>query len=99
MSQIIAAYLLTNNNHTTLYVGSSRDLVSRTRKHKTKYYKNSFSARYNIDKLVYYEQFDRLWQAREREYQIKAGSRQKKLDLINAMNPEWRDLYDDLQQN
>ena len=64
--------------------------------HKTKKYKRAFTARYNADKLVWYEEFDSIIDARAREKQLKAGSRAKKIKLIEAMNPEWRDLYDDL---
>jgi putative endonuclease len=55
-----------------------------------------FTNWYNVNKLVFYEMTDDVYAAIAREKQIKAGSRQKKIDLINAMNPEWRDLYDDL---
>jgi putative endonuclease len=55
-----------------------------------------FTKRYNVTKLVYYEVFDDVRAAIAREKQIKAGSRQKKIDLVNSMNREWRDLYDEL---
>ena len=74
----------------------SSELKYRIQSHKTKKYKNSFSAKYNLDKLVWYQEFDRVTDAREREKQIKAGSRAKKVKLIEELNPEWRDLYNDL---
>jgi len=95
MNQIITAYIITNQNHNVLYVGSTRDLVGRTCKHKNKHYSKSFSARYNVNKLVFYEQFNKITDAVNREKQIKSGSRQKKIDLINSMNPKWKDLYND----
>jgi len=64
--------------------------------HKEKADPKSFTARYNVDHLVYYEQFFDIGEAIAREKQIKAGNRQKKIDLINKFNPEWRDLYFEL---
>ena len=61
--------------------------------HKIKKYKNSFTARYNINKLVYYEKTESLDASHKREKQIKAGTRKKKIDLINSINPEWKDLF------
>lgn len=57
---------------------------------------SSFSAKYNINKLVYYEMFENVREAIAREKQIKAGSRRKKLDLIAKLNPTFRDLYEDI---
>jgi putative endonuclease len=89
-------YIVTNQNHTVLYTEVTNDLTGRTYEHKEKIYKNSFTSRYNIDKLVYFEEFNDIALAIEREKQIKAGSRQKKLKLINSFNPEWKDLYKDV---
>lgn len=85
-------YILTNRHHTVLYVGVTSNLPKRMQEHKTGRYKNSFTHRYNVTELVYYEEFSRIVDAIAREKQLKAGSRQKKLDLINTMNPEWKDL-------
>lgn len=87
-------YILTNSNNTTLYVGVSSDIVQRVKQHKEKQYPKSFTARYNLDKLVYYETFQMIGDAIGREKQLKAGSRAKKIALINSMNPEWIDLYE-----
>jgi len=84
---------MTNKNNTTLYTGVTNDLLARVDQHKRKINKNSFTGRYNIGKLVYYEVFDAPLDAIVREKQIKAGSRQKKIDLVNSMNPEWKDLF------
>ena len=90
-------YIVTNKYHTVLYTGVTSVLHKRIREHKHKMYPRSFSARYNADELVYYEAFFDIGEAIAREKQIKAGPRQKKIDMINAFNPEWRDLYDDLE--
>ena len=79
-----------------MYIGVTSELKNRITSHKTKRYKNSFSARYNVDKLVYFKEFDSIVTAREREKQLKASSRAKKIRLIESINPEWEDLYDDL---
>ena len=92
-------YILTNKSHTTLYVGVTSHIVQRINQHRDKYFPKSFSAKYNLDKLVYYEAFQEIGNAIGREKQIKAGSRQKKINLINSLNPDWKDLYDDIVKN
>jgi putative endonuclease len=88
-------YILTNRNHTTLYVGVTSDLIRRVHEHRTKT-ASCFTARYNVDKLVYFEDTNDVAAAIAREKQIKGGSREKKIALVNAMNPDWRDLFNDL---
>ena len=85
-------YILTNKNHTVLYTGVTSNLTNRLYEHRTGLYKNAFTNKYNVKKLVYFEGFTSIEEAIIREKQIKAGSRQKKLDLINHFNPEWKDL-------
>jgi putative endonuclease len=85
-------YLMTNKNNTVIYTGVTSDLKDRVNKHKNKKYPGSFTTRYNLCKLVYYEQLETIGEAIKREKQIKGGSRKKKTDLINSMNPEWNDL-------
>ncbi len=87
-------YILTNKNHTVLYTGVTNDLSRRVWEHKEKMH-NGFTKWYSVNKLVYCEPFDDVRDAIAREKQIKAGSRQKKIDLINSVNKEWRDLYED----
>ena len=87
-------YILTNKNHTALYTGVTSNLENRLYEHRTGKYKTSFTSRYNVTELVYYEEFLSIEEAIYREKQIKAGSRQKKLDLINRLNPDWKDLSD-----
>ena len=88
-------YILANKHNTVLYTGVTRDLKRRIYEHKQKFVK-SFTSKYNVDKLVYYEVFDDIYNAITGEKQIKAGSRQKKIDLINSMNESWKDLYDEI---
>lgn len=91
-----STYIMTNPTNTVLYTGVTNDLARRVWEHKNKLGPNSsFTRRYNIVKLVYYETFETIPAAIFREKQIKGGSRQKKIDLINSMNPEWKDLYED----
>ncbi len=92
-----ATYILTNKNHSVLYVGVTSDLVKRMYEHKNKIYESSFTKKYNVDKLVYFEVFHSIEEAIFREKQIKGGSRKKKIDLINAMNPNWEDLTNEVE--
>jgi len=89
---IYYVYILTNANHTVLYTGVTNDLERRCHEHKHKKVKG-FTQKYNVDKLVYFEIFDYVDLAIEREKQIKGYSRKKKLELINKFNTEWEELY------
>ena len=84
--------ILTNKKNTTLYVGVTANLVQRIQQHKEKHDKKSFTARYNLDKLVYYEAFQMIGDAIGREKQLKAGNRAKKIALIEKENSAWSDL-------
>jgi putative endonuclease len=90
-------YIITNKNNTTLYVGVTSNLPNRMEEHKEKRFQNSFSSRYNLNKLVYYEQFQMIGDAIGREKQLKAGSRKSKLELIESVNPNWVDLYEEVR--
>ncbi|HEY0653223.1 MAG TPA: GIY-YIG nuclease family protein [Chryseosolibacter sp.] len=85
-------YILTNSNHTVLYVGSTVDLVTRVWEHKTKQNPKSFSARYNLNKLIYFEEFENVPHARARETFIKKKSNEWKIELVNLTNPSWIEL-------
>lgn len=85
-------YILTNKHNSVLYTGVTSNLANRIYEHQTGLYKNSFTSKYDVNKLVYYEEFRSIEEAIYREKQIKAGSRIKKLDLINQQNPDWKDL-------
>ena len=88
-------YIITNRNNTVLYTGVTSQLVQRMYQHKQKLVEG-FSKKYNCHKLVYFECGDDIEACIAREKQIKAGSRNKKVQLIESMNPEWRDLYPDI---
>ena len=90
-------YIMCNPNHSTLYVGVTSNLPSRVHGHKNKIYPSSFTAKYNCNKLVYYKWFDTIVEAIAEEKRIKGGSRKKKEALINSINPEWKDLYDEVR--
>lgn len=90
-------YIITNALNTTLYTGVTSDLRQRIKEHSHKRYPNSFSAKYNLNKLVYFEPFQMIEDFIGREKQIKAGSRAKKVNLIEKMNPEWKDLLFDIE--
>ena len=86
---------MTNRNNNVIYTGVTSDLRKRIYEHREKL-TEGFTRKYNINKLVYYEIFENIEDAIIREKQIKSGSRQKKIDLIRSMNPEFADLYDRL---
>ena len=88
-------YILTTQKNTALYTGVTSNLKQRITRHKN-LEGSVFTKRYNVTKLVYFEIFNDIRIAIAREKQIKAGSRKKKLDLVNRINPEWKDLFDDL---
>ena len=88
-------YIMTNKTKTVLYTGVTNDLYRRVSEHRNEIDKKSFTARYNVHRLVYYETTESSVSAITREKQIKAGSRKKKEELINAMNPEWNDLFEE----
>ena len=86
-------YILTNRNKNVLYTGVTSDLIRRVYEHKTHADPNSFTAKYNVDQLVYFEETTDVKAAIEREKQIKSWSRSRKIGLIFEMNPHWMDLY------
>ena len=89
-------YILTNKNKNVLYTGMTNDLVRRVYEHKQHFDKQSFTAKYNIDQLVYFEETSDVRVAIEREKQIKGLSRMKKFFLIREKNPAMRDIYETL---
>jgi len=95
MEKLPSVYILANKPWGTLYTGVTSNLPARVYQHKTKFV-GGFTAKHNVDKLVYYECFGDMYAAITREKQIKGGSRKKKLQLIVGMNPRWQDLYDEI---
>ena len=88
-------YILFNKPNGTLYIGVTSDLVQRIYQHKHKHIQG-FTQKYGVDKLGYYEMFDTMESAITREKQLKARKRQAKIDLIESINPTWKDLYEDI---
>ena len=88
-------YLMTNVSNSVLYCGITNDLIRRVYEHKIKLHPNSFTSKYNINKLVYFEQHSNAEDAIIREKKIKGGARKRKLKLIESMNFEWKDLSAD----
>jgi len=87
-------YIMTNPIHSVLYTGVTSDLISRMQQHIYKYYPDSFTAKYNVTILVYYQFYSTIIEAILEEKRIKAGSRKQKLQLINSINPEWNNLWE-----
>jgi putative endonuclease len=90
-------YILTNKHHTVLYIGVTNNLPARIIEHRDKVNPNSFTARYNVYKLVYCEIHEIYEEALIREKILKGGSRKRKIDLIDKFNSGWKDLFDDVQ--
>jgi putative endonuclease len=91
-------YILTNKHHTTFYVGITNNLVTRLWEHRTKRHVGSFTAKYNLDKIIYLESFVVITEAIKREKYIKGKNRKWKMDLITKMNPEWKDLTEEINK-
>ena len=89
-------YILANAANTTVYVGVTNDLVRRVYEHRSCFDPNSFTARYRVHKLVFFEQTGDVEAAISREKQIKSWNRERKDRLVESMNPEWRDLYPEI---
>lgn len=89
-------YIMANTHNTVLYTGVTNNLERRVYEHKNGL-GSAFVRKYNVHKLVYYEIGSDVNVAIAREKQIKGGSRKKKVDLINSLNPEWKDLYEEIK--
>lgn len=96
MREQFYVYIMANKKRGVIYIGFSGDLIGRVWQHKNKVDPNSFTARYNLKKLVYYEIYGDPATALQREKQLKKWKRQWKIELIEQDNPNWNDLYDDL---
>ncbi|MDA3054002.1 MULTISPECIES: GIY-YIG nuclease family protein [unclassified Campylobacter] len=88
-------YILFSERNGTLYVGVTNDLKRRIYEHKNKIFKG-FTEKYGVDKLGYFEVFESIESAILREKQLKGGKRKQKLALIESINPNWIDLYDEI---
>ncbi len=96
MSKTYAVYILTNYKETTFYIGVTGNLQKRIWEHKNKVVEG-FTNKYNVDRLVYYELTEDVESALNREKLLKRWHRQWKINLIKEMNPEFKDLYNNLQ--
>ena len=88
-------YIMTNIHNTFIYAGVTNHHARRVHEHKNGL-GGTFTRKYNVCKLVYYELTDNVYSAIAREKQIKGGSRKKKIDLVNSLNPTWKDLYEEI---
>jgi putative endonuclease len=87
-------YMMTNQNQNVIYTGVTTNLPTRVWEHKNHVHPKSFTSKYKCDKLVWFEGYVHIEDAIEREKQIKAGNRARKVSLINSINPLWNDLSD-----
>ncbi|MCK5401509.1 MAG: GIY-YIG nuclease family protein [Flavobacteriaceae bacterium] len=94
---IWSIYIITNKKNGVLYIGFTKVLKRRIYQHKNKAHPNTFSPRYNLDELVYFEKFDNEEEAKMREKRMKKWNRAWKIELIEKTNPDWKDLYRDLK--
>ena len=93
-----SVYIMTNKRNGTLYVGVTSRLQERVYEHRTCAYPASFTAKYSLHQLVYYRFFSRIEEAISEEKRIKGGNRANKLKLIESINPEWKDLWEDIKE-
>ena len=95
MTEEYYVYILTNKGNTVLYTGVTNDLARRVMEHKEGL-REGFTRKYRVHRLVFFEAYESIQDAICREKQIKGGSRAKKINLINSLNPNWEDLYETL---
>ena len=94
--KVCAVYMMSNRRDGVIYTGVTSNLKRRVLEHKNKLHPHSFTARYNLTNLVYYETTSEIRSAIAREKQIKSGNRARKIELIQKMNPDWKDLSEEL---
>lgn len=91
-TKLFYIYILANDRNGTIYIGVTSNLEKRIKEHKEKVYSDSFTSKYNVSKLVYFESTENSESAIAREKQLKAWKRAWKLDLVEKQNPQWKDL-------
>ena len=89
-------YIVSNKNNTVTYIGVTNNIIRRIYEHKNKMIEG-FTCKYNVNKLVYYEEYNEVKYAIEREKQLKGWSKSKKVDLINRLNSNWDELYNKIK--
>jgi len=92
-------YIITNKSNKVLYIGMTKDLKRRIYQHRNKVHPTTFSVKYNLNKLIYFEVFDTKTEASVREKQMKKWNRNWKIELIEKDNSNWIDLYENLKVN
>lgn len=95
--QIYSVYIITNKPNGVLYIGVTKDLKRRIRQHKNKVHPTTFSVRYNLSRLAYFESFETKDEALLREKRMKKWNRDWKVELIEKENPDWQDLVDKIK--
>ena len=98
MNKVGYVYIMANPKNTVLYTGVTSGIANRVCEHRLKIHPNSFTARYNCVKLVYFQRFETIEEAILEEKRIKAGPRRQKEALINTINPKWEDLFEKVQR-
>lgn len=93
-----SVYMMASLNNNALYTGVTTDLQKRVQEHKNKVYTNSFTAKYNCIKLVYYNNFSTIGEAILEEKRIKGGNREQKEKLVKSINPQWKDLWEEVKK-
>jgi putative endonuclease len=93
-----AVYIMTNKSNSVLYTGVTSDLVRRAYEHRTHAIRGSFTDKYNCTKLVWYKTFNSIEDAIAEEKRLKGGNRQQKINLVNSMNSEWKDLWNEISE-
>jgi len=93
-----AVYIMTNRHRTTLYIGVTSDICKRITEHRSGIHRSSFTRRYNLDRMVYVELYSSIEYAIRREKQLKGWRRERKIALIERLNPEWIDLGEQILQ-
>ncbi len=91
-------YILSNATNKVVYTGVTNDLIRRVHQHKEHIDPDSFTAKYHVDRLVYYEEYGDVRDAIDREKQIKSWNRKRKNDIVSDFNPEWVDLFESIIQ-
>ena len=93
-----SVYIMSNKYRTVLYIGVTSSLYNRIIQHKTHFFKGSFTDKYNVEYCMYYENLPTMFEALKREKEIKKWRRGKKVQLIESMNPEWKDFFDEISK-
>ncbi|MDR0660857.1 MAG: GIY-YIG nuclease family protein [Prevotellaceae bacterium] len=97
MDKVGYIYIMSNKNRTTLYIGVTSNLKQRVWEHRTHHMIGSFTDKYNLEHCVYYKFHPDIESAISRETILKKWRRSKKEELINRLNPEWKDLWEDIK--